>query len=103
MKFTGEVCFCIIDHSQAFDKAPHTLSLAKINNFGLSLIYFKWFQIFLHLHLRKVPSLLSLTWSTTKFYLGNFLSAFYSRTLAKLIIPIFKIADDLKIYQEKVC
>jgi hypothetical protein len=39
-------CVCF-DLSQAFDKVPHTLLLNKLNSFGLSSLYVKWFQSYL--------------------------------------------------------
>jgi hypothetical protein len=35
------------DLRQTFDKVPHTLLLNKLNNFGLSSLYVKWFQSYL--------------------------------------------------------
>jgi hypothetical protein len=42
--FSGTVYFNL---SQAFNKVHHTLLLDKLNNFGLSSVYVKWFQSYL--------------------------------------------------------
>jgi hypothetical protein len=43
----GQFDCVYFDRSQAFDKVPHTLLLNKLNNFGLSSLYVKWFQSYL--------------------------------------------------------
>jgi hypothetical protein len=43
----GQFDCVYFDLSQASDKVPHTPLLSKLNNFGLSSLYVKWFQSYL--------------------------------------------------------